>query len=513
MLCCKLLRKLVFLGAMAVATPLVAEEPVTAPRAVPSAEELLRRLEAADKRLEAAETRIKSLEADLKSVPTIEDQSLPAAGAATGDKKAPTIADVDARLKKFEDSEKKKADDASKRPSVRVFGRIDLDTHHWPTADPLIDELETGGPDPAQSRYQVRRARIGVDGTIFPNVIYKIEMEFANAVSEFRDLYIGLTNLPWNHTILVGNQKRPLGLEVMTSGNYLTFIERSMAGDTFNEDFRRPGISAYGYTDSEAVGWQFGVYSLNDFKTTGTFAGNSPQLSVNGRLFASPWYDEASGGRGYFHVGIAGQVSDPYEDPIPDAPGVANTTLFRTRMEMRSFRRWLDTGALDDVYSHNIVGAEAAFACGSFHAGGEYFWCNAERPEANTALTFGGGYVYAGYFLTGEHRPYNRQRGTWDRIKPHQNFFLVEQCDDSIARGWGAWEVAARYSYCDLTDTNVVDPVFGGVGRNVTFGLNWHLNPYTKVQFNYVIGHIDQRTDEDLSGDFTGFATRLHIDW
>ena len=58
--------------------------------------------------------------------------------------------------------------------------------------------------------------------------------------------------------------------------------------------------------------------------------------------------------------------------------------------------------------------------------------------------TFDGYYVQAGYFLTGEHRPYVFGRGGFGRVKPKSIFGK----DD----GRGAWEIAARYSTLDLTD-------------------------------------------------------------
>jgi phosphate-selective porin OprO and OprP len=67
-------------------------------------------------------------------------------------------------------------------------------------------------------------------------------------------------------------------------------------------------------------------------------------------------------------------------------------------------------------------------------------------------VDFGGGYVYVAYFLTGEHTPWERKSGTLGRTKPFENFFLVRRCDGGLGRGWGAWQVAARYSYGDFSD-------------------------------------------------------------
>lgn len=72
-----------------------------------------------------------------------------------------------------------------------------------------------------------------------------------------------------------------------------------------------------------------------------------------------------------------------------------------------------------------------------------------------------GGYTQVGFFLTGEHRPYDRKAGAIDRIIPFQS--LTRDCP-----GYGAWEVAARWSYLDHTD-NLIQ---GGDMQNMTLGLD-----------------------------------------
>jgi phosphate-selective porin OprO/OprP len=70
----------------------------------------------------------------------------------------------------------------------------------------------------------------------------------------------------------------------------------------------------------------------------------------------------------------------------------------------------------------------------------------ADLPDAY----FYGGYVYASYLLTGEHRPYSKGRGIVDWLRPFENFVRVPT-EKSVLMGLGAWEVAARLSYIDST--------------------------------------------------------------
>ena len=147
---------------------------------------------------------------------------------------------------------------------------------------------------------------------------------------------------------------------------------------------------------------------------------------------------------------------------------------------------------------------------GPFQFTAEYqnVWMSREAGFGDD-LSFGGGYFYVSYFLTGEHIPWRRESGTLGRVKPFQNFWAVRTCDGPCAAGGGAWQVAARYSRGDFTD----EDVFGGVGESFTFGLNWYWNANARMQFNYLTGRIDNRFATLDSGDYSIFGSRFMIDF
>jgi len=88
------------------------------------------------------------------------------------------------------------------------------------------------------------------------------------------------------------------------------------------------------------------------------------------------------------------------------------------------------------------------------------------------------------WFLTGEHRPYRKAGAVFDAIKPEQNAFGKEG-------GHGAWEVATRYSSIDLDDGDVD----GGELGDWTVGLNWYLNPNTRLMANYILSDLSPAGD------------------
>ena len=59
-----------------------------------------------------------------------------------------------------------------------------------------------------------------------------------------------------------------------------------------------------------------------------------------------------------------------------------------------------------------------------------------------------------------------------------------EPATDDVQTGRGAWEVAYRFSYIDMLDDLTVKGA--GLATDHTFGVNWYLNPYTRLMLNYV---------------------------
>jgi phosphate-selective porin OprO/OprP len=118
-----------------------------------------------------------------------------------------------------------------------------------------------------------------------------------------------------------------------------------------------------------------------------------------------------------------------------------------------------------------------------------------------TGAYFPGVYVTGAYFLTGEHRPYNRKLGAIDRIKVHSDFGR----HDDGCWGWGAMELAARYSYIDLNSKDIQ----GGRLNDLTFGVNWYLNSYSKLQFNYIRAFLDNPIFGKSNADIVGLRAQV----
>jgi phosphate-selective porin OprO/OprP len=400
--------------------------------------------------------------------------------------------------------------------TISVNGRIHFDMWQFPGSSPGVNGFETGDNDitPAD-RIGFRRLRFGVRGDVWYNMQYRIDMEFAGGNDvEFRDAFLGFTELPWLQTVRIGNQKRPYGLDHWNSSLHNVFLERPFIIEAFNQDSRRLGIQSWSFSDDLAWNWQYGVFNQRLIQDEGDYISDHWQAQIAGRLANTIWYDECSDGRGYAHWAVSGTWADTDGNQLTEnyADSGINEARFRTRPEARSVERWLDTGIIAGAQHYSLLGLEKVLNIGPLQIVGEYQKVWLDR-HGDSALHFHGGYVYAAYFLTGEHMPWDRETGQLDRVVPLENFFLVDTCRDNVRGGCGAWQVAARWSYGDLSDDNIP----GGIGESVTFGLNWLWNPWARMQFNYIYGNIHDNALNAVGGidfgDYHILGTRFLIDF
>jgi len=428
------------------------------------------------------------------------------------------VAELEKALKKFkdkEDTDKKKAAD---KMSMQVTGRIFADSVFFGQGAPSIATLGD-----AQDTTFFRQARIALEGKGFDVVGYKIEMDFVGRTdittssalagadahthtvggvgqTAFKDVYLNVTDLPWLGKVQVGHYKEPFSLEQLTSLKYTTFMERSLA-DIFTPA-RNVGVCAFLVAENEMATLAFGGFrAMGD--TPPYLASDEEGYAFTTRATWLPWYDEATAGRGLLHLGLGysfRDVSDPTQR-IAQRPEVgAGPNVVDTRIG--------SVNTLTDVEHYQLLGPELALVYGPFSFQTEYFAAFYDRTGGHASPTFQGGYASVAYFLTGENRAYKRSAGCFDRVKPFENFFRVRTCDGDVAMGKGAWEVGYRYSWLDLDDAGIR----GGWCRDNTFGVNWYLNPYTRLMFNYVHSFVSPNADR-ADVDINVFEMRAQIDF
>jgi phosphate-selective porin OprO/OprP len=365
---------------------------------------------------------------------------------------------------------------------IKIGGRIQVD---WATlnADNDIDE---SFPDIEGSGVEFRRARLYVSGTIYDAIEFKAQYDFAGGDSDFRDVWISLKKIPIVGSIKAGHMKEPFSLEELTSSKYLTFLERALP-IVFAPSWNT-GLMIHNSALNKRMTWAVGVFedtddfgdSFNDFN----------DYNLAARMTGLPWY--ADGGTKLLHLGLS------YSHQFRDEDDT--TIRYRARPECHiTDERLVDTGsiAVDDL---DVINPELALVYGPLSLQAEYFHSFLDSDSADDP-DFNGYYLFATYFLTGEHRNYKTSGGTFDRVKPKKNFSPTKG-------GWGAWEIGLRYSFLDLNDEGIK----GGEEDNVTACLNWYLNPNTRLMLNYVHADLEDRAGVN-DGDVNIFQARFQVDF
>lgn len=295
---------------------------------------------------------------------------------------------------------------ADKSKSFKLGGRIMWD----------YDSTDSDDDSKDSDDMEVRRARIYASGNV-NDWEYKAQFNINNASNDYEDLYIRYNGFGKKASITVGNHHEPFGLDQLTSSNDMPLLERAAVTESYTPG-RSEGISLSGKDSNWTYG--IGVYEAD---------GDAENTALTGRLTYVPFQNDNS----LVHLGVG----------------------FSSR----------DAEMSDDEV--DVIGLEAAYVVGAFHAQAEYF--DAEFGDQDED----GYYVQVGYVLTGEMRPY--KDGKFKRVKAS---------GDS-----GAWEIVLRYEdgFAKYSDIGLST----AEGSQTSFGVNYYLNDNVRMGASYMTGEND----------------------
>lgn len=356
--------------------------------------------------------------------------------------------------------------------SLLFTGRLHFDMGDYPSV--------SGSKHSLQSGVNARRARLGVLGTVGGVWGYTFIGDFGSSndsgsptIEDAHVSYLGFTPT----VIDLGYTDIPWTLGEATSSNDLMFIERSSAQTV---------ATAFGGGDARST---LGIHSNGSnwwggFYLTGPAIGDQHGVSNSGmtaqlaRFTFNPYQgpDNAT-----IHLGVNGAYLNHGKN--------GKTLTLSDRPELRvDPTTFLSTGALT-IDSGDVLGAEAAATYDNFYVDGEYFHYDVNLPSGASDLGFDGGYVQASYTFGGR-RTYNKGAGAYSGVKPDHPL-------DSSFSGWGAWELAARYSTVDLNDGTVT----GGKQNTYAAGINWYPNTTIKFMLDYIHADVRDKPGANLSMD------------
>jgi phosphate-selective porin OprO/OprP len=362
------------------------------------------------------------------------------------------------------------------------------------------------GDSTANDTFLLRRVRPIIEGTVYGKFDFRMMFDFASGVAltpanngSIVDAYGDLRLAP-EFNIRVGKFKEPVGLERLQSWSNLLFVERGFPTQLLPN--RDTGIMLHGELFDGHLNYQFGAFNGTPDGGSSDFDASDSDKDLAARLFAHPFKNSETAALRGLGLGISGTIGE--QNRVPRA--------YLTHGSQRLFGYRNSS----DATRPNVLGdgtqwrlsPQAYWYWGPFGLLGEYAISSQELRQAGggdgagslAALRNSAWQVEASYFLTGEDNSYKA-------VSPRKPFTLGGD-------GWGALELTARLGELDPDDEAF--PIFADPVNSAAkafswgVGLNWHMNQFFKITFNY------ENTDLDgLDGRYAGigkehvFLTRL----
>ena len=358
----------------------------------------------------------------------------------------------------FKSGLKNESDD--KAFAYQFYGRIQNDWVFWDANRDIESALgaEINGGE------EFRRVRLGANGTLYGNVKFKSEIDFAAGAVAYADVFMELTGCGFGN-VRVGHFDEPFGLDRLTSSRFITFMERNLIEQSGMTPERNTGI----HGPRQRRGRSPLVYQLGVFRDANgaraTTSGGTPRWGATTSPAASP-AARSSRTTARRTCTSASRVQHPRlqqrRGPVPRRPNI------------HIGRGSSITGTLSDITDGTALGSRGRVRGRARHGEGRV--PPRSPATATTARMTSTPDVPRGrlaYWLTGENTGYDKSKGSWSRSMPKHNF--------GDGDGQGAWRVALRYDTIDLDDGSVT----GGEADQWTFGVSWLLSPNTGVHLNW----------------------------
>jgi phosphate-selective porin OprO and OprP len=399
------------------------------------------------------------------------------------------------------------------RFSLAIRTLVQYDQGYYSQSAGAKSLAAANGPD-LSSGGNFRRAWLGVQGKLFGDWSYYLNYDFGGSNTEgpghIQQVWLQYDGLgPF--ALRVGAFSPSNGLEDATSAGDTIFLERTAPADSARNLAGGDGRNAVSlvYTDDRFFGSI--AYSGNKIQDSGAF---DEQQAAIGRL-AGLFYKSDD-------LNLLASLGGSYVfKPADTAAGAmgGGTISLSSAPEItvdNTATKFVTTGAIASDHSWQW-GAEAAGNWKSLYAQGGYFRYGIDLRTSKAAYGFNGWYGLATWILTGESRPYNATTGAFANPKPRIPFSLN-------GGGYGAWELAARFSNLNFNDNAGVAgkalPTGGLRGGNQkiwTLGINWYPVSAVKIEAQYQAIDINRLgtkgtvTNTQVGQNLSTFALRTQV--
>ena len=338
-----------------------------------------------------------------------------------------------------------------------------------------------------------RRLTIGADGTLPGGFRYSAEFNLAQAAVDYEDVWLAYDFKNSPLTAQVGYFYPFSSLETMTSSKYTSFMERAGFTDAFSHN-RRIGAALL-VNDKKMDRWTFQAGIFNESINDNPASFQRTAWAAAARAVYSPTL-----GNVRLHLGANVEYRQNRRE--------AQSATYQERpMTQITDQRFVSTGAIS-AKGDTVAGIEFAAIMKSFHVAAEAqkLWVRGTYTPAEQAAiladlgtnttpngtpyngnpSFWGGYVEAGFYLTGETRSY--KGGSFGRVKVLHPF---------NEGGWGAFQLNGRVDYMNLSDrvggssSSLGAPFYVNGGKQIAYQLSGIWNPTDYLRFMAQYSHIN----------------------
>jgi phosphate-selective porin OprO and OprP len=397
--------------------------------------------------------------------------------------------------------------DTSSGFSFKPRGRIQYDTGYISVPGAYAANRNLGFSS------RIRRLRLGAEGSLPGGFGYKVDVDFANSAVGFGDVFLSYLSKNKRFGARIGNQESLNGLDQITSSNYISFLERAQFNDAFTNTRRLGAVIGY-YSTDERLRLETGLFTAHSIDAS---VDNDGWIGAARAVYTTPAFGGKIHLAGNFQHREFPSNNNGVASVSAGAPSTNQLARYRARPFLQTTDvRFVDTGSFA-AESDNVFGVEFAGIFKNAYFASEAQWVKPHGYRAGdiaTGLdaftggsavtptgdpTFFGAYSEFGIFLTGEERGY--KEGVWSRTK------VLHPVDKG---GSGAFQLAARYDYLDLTSSKLIRgqtnnfatgtsslaAVNGRLGRGgrqtgYLIGLNWYPMDYVRFMLNYIHTEVE----------------------
>lgn len=405
---------------------------------------------------------------------------------------------------------------------AKVTGRVHFDARNISSTLNAIPDRDTAS---AGDNFELRRARIGVTGSINKDIGYEVVGNAVGSNTNFIDT--AFVNYGFNKSaqFRAGRFKQPFSLEELTSSNSIDFMERSYGNQMVPG--KRLGMMLYG---EPLKGLNYGLSAFQgDFSEQSNSNNAGSNYAVRVALNAA---DFAKMEDSVLHIGLA-QTAGRSQILATTSGNTQEAGASKTRGTVLSFRS--ENRGLNNVYraqiggdtlpgtdfnllSNNVSnvdrsmnGIELALAHGpvkfqmenfdsKYNASGVTNTYTTVAPKGLVATTANASidlrakaqYLEVLYNVTGENWSKAYKGGAFSGVSPTSVF--MKDYGGVVGNGIGAWQVGIRQSDYSVTSSNLGQPAGStdstrvqnsDKAKTTTYALNWILNNNARVMLNY----------------------------